>query len=109
MRGTHGLTCCGEGGAWDGQCGIIGEANVMYTWQEGYQSCGTTCDSGPCTEQIATTTEPTTLTPSRGQFLAQNDEVEFGQMNCEIMLILQVALMIYQRNKSLSYLITLLF
>ena len=32
-------SCCVQGGAWFGQCGDAGDADVEHTWEEGIKAC----------------------------------------------------------------------
>jgi surface protein len=41
-RTTDGqLNCCGEGGSWRGQCGMVGDTRFAHTWSDGEQYCST--------------------------------------------------------------------
>ena len=39
--GVGGLTCCGEGAAWEGKCGSAGDSSFEFSWGDGWKACGT--------------------------------------------------------------------
>ena len=38
---TGEVTCCGQGGSWQGKCGRIGDKRFQHTWVEGEKACST--------------------------------------------------------------------
>ena len=59
VRAKKGLTCCGEGGTWEGTCGNQLTGDFAHSWKEGYVACADSTTPKPTTTTYLGATLPT--------------------------------------------------